>query len=344
MNTDNNFTNNSIDVVVTWVDGSDKNWRDDKIKYSGQETSYNTVDDREERYRNWDNLKYWFRGIEKHAPWVRKIHFVTYGHIPSWLDINNQKLNIVKHSDFIPQEYLPTFNSNAIEMNLNRIEGISGNFVYFNDDVFIIDDISQEYFFQNGKPCDMLALQPVVANPANPVMSHIYINNSLLLCKYFDKRDNIKHHLGNYFKPGYPLMYFVYNFLELAFPLFTGFYTAHGPAPLCKHTIDELWEKEYEALDITSRNRFRDETDISLYVFREWEKLNNRFVPKNILSDFKYFYISKNNRALIDTIKAHKKKVICINDSGSDFDFEVAKEEINRAFEQIFPDKSTYEL
>ena len=46
--------------------------------------------------------------------------------------------------------------------------------------------------FKNGKVCDMLAFQPVVANPKNPVMSHIYMNNSVTLCKYFNKRENVK--------------------------------------------------------------------------------------------------------------------------------------------------------
>lgn len=41
------------------------------------------LDIREERYRDWDNLQYWFRGVEKFAPWVRKIHFVTWGHLRS---------------------------------------------------------------------------------------------------------------------------------------------------------------------------------------------------------------------------------------------------------------------
>ena len=89
----------------------------------------------------------------------------------------------------------------------------------------------------------MLALQPVVANPANPVMSHIFLNNTLVLSKYFNKRENIRHQWRNYFKPGYPPLYFCYNFLELAFPLFSGFYTVHGASPLCRSTYETLWEK-----------------------------------------------------------------------------------------------------
>ncbi|WP_407192009.1 hypothetical protein [Citrobacter freundii] len=41
----------------------------------------------------------------------KKGSLVTCGQIPSWIDTKNKKLNIVFHKDFIPEEYLPTFNS-----------------------------------------------------------------------------------------------------------------------------------------------------------------------------------------------------------------------------------------
>ena len=47
----------------------------------------------------------------------------------------------VKTEEFIPKEYLPTFNSNVIEMNLHRIENLSEKFILFNDDLFILRKI-----------------------------------------------------------------------------------------------------------------------------------------------------------------------------------------------------------
>ena len=40
-------------------------------------------------------------------------------------------------------------------------------------------------FFENGKPVDMLALQPDVANVEDTIMPYIYLNNTMLLAKYF---------------------------------------------------------------------------------------------------------------------------------------------------------------
>ena len=99
-----------IDFVITWVDMDDPKWKKTFAKYSGGiDNSNNSFS--EARFRDHGFLKYWFRGIEKFAPWVRKIHFVTCGQKPEWLDENNPKLHLVNHEDFIPHQFLPCFNS-----------------------------------------------------------------------------------------------------------------------------------------------------------------------------------------------------------------------------------------
>ena len=110
-----------IDFVISWVDGNDKEWQKEREKYIVE----NNNDNSDVRYRNWDNLKYWFRGVEKFAPFVNKIYFITYGHLPEWLNVNNPKLVIVNHKDYIPEKYLPTFNSHTIELILHRIKVLS---------------------------------------------------------------------------------------------------------------------------------------------------------------------------------------------------------------------------
>lgn len=328
-----------IDFVITWVDGSDKAWLQEKSLYDATID----VDNSAERYRDWELLKYWFRGIEKFAPWVRMIHFVTWGHVPKWLSTEHPKLHVVKHEEFIPKEYLPTFNSAVIELYLHKIEGLSDKFVYFNDDFFVINHVKPKDYFKDDKPCDMLAFQPVVANPRNPVMSHIYMNNSVTLCKYFNKRENVKKHPGNYFHLGYPPLYFCYNILEMAFPLYTGFYTVHNPSPFTKATFEEIWAKEKSLLEDMSTHRFRNKNDVSPYLFREWQKLSNQFVPTNVLNSFGYFEVAQDNHKLVNTIKKQKKKMICINDAKLNTDFEHIKKELQDAFEVILPEVSSFE-
>lgn len=116
-----------MDFVQLWVDSNDTEWQAEFKLYA----AINNGDKRDVRYRDWENLKYWFRGIEKFAPWVERVHLVTCGHYPDWLNLNCPKLNFVRHSDFIPSSWLPTFNVNTIELNLHRIKGLAEDFVFF---------------------------------------------------------------------------------------------------------------------------------------------------------------------------------------------------------------------
>ena len=89
-----------VDVVVLWVDGSDPDWLAEKRKYDAKESADSNG---LFRFRDYGLMKYWFRAIEKYMPWVRKIHFVTWGHLPPFLNTANPRLNIVRHQDYMPE-------------------------------------------------------------------------------------------------------------------------------------------------------------------------------------------------------------------------------------------------
>ena len=112
-----------IDFVIPWVDGTDSQWSQKCSRFLPENSALEEC-----RYRDWGLLKYWFRAVECYAPWVRKIHFVTDGQIPDWLNTEHPKLHVVNHGDYIPKEYLPTFSSHTIELNLHRIAGLSEHF------------------------------------------------------------------------------------------------------------------------------------------------------------------------------------------------------------------------
>ncbi len=335
-----------IDFVVTWVDPSDKEWLKKKRSFEkaqGVGTDITTTDNRDVRYRDYGFFKYFFRCIEKNAPWVHRIFLVTDGQIPDFMRASHPKLKVIDHRDFIPEEYLPTFNSSPIELNLHRIPGLSEHFVYFNDDMFLTDAAEPEDFFVEGKPLDMFALQPVVANPDNPVMTRVLQNEALILSKHFDKRSYILHNIPGVFKPGYPVKNFVYNALELAFPRFTGFYNVHGPMNLCKSTFEKLWNLEGEALSATCSNKFRSDSDVPIYVFKDYQKLTGNYHPVNMERDFGYYELSDSNRRLCHDIRKHTHKFICINDPNRDFNVKKARKQVIKAFQSAYPEKSSLE-
>lgn len=332
-----------IDIVVLWVDGADPAWQQEKAQFDSRQHSSVPTDDRIQRYRDFDLMRYWFRGMEQNLDWIGTIYFVTWGHIPDWLDTNHPQLQIINHKDIIPAEYLPVFNSNAIEIFIKNIPNLSEQFLLFNDDMFLMQKTTPTQFFQRGLPKDMLAFQPIVANESDDTMPYVFLNNAMVLAKHFRKREGVKRHPGHYFHIGYPPLYFFYNLMELAFPRYTGFYTVHGPSPLLKSVIEEVWNKEPEVLECTARQRFRSRKDVSQYLFREWAKLTGRFVPYNICKDLGYYNLGEHDAHLYSAIRHRKHLCICINDSNDDIDFNQSKEALHAAFQQAFPVTSSFE-
>jgi len=99
------------------------------------------------RFEDNDELRYSLRSVEKHAPWVRHIFIVTDGQIPSWLNLDDERVTVVPHADiFVNKSHLPTFSSPAIESHLHRIPGLSDWFIYMNDDVLFGRDVWPDDF------------------------------------------------------------------------------------------------------------------------------------------------------------------------------------------------------
>lgn len=330
-----------IDFVVLWVDGNDQQWQKEKEKC----ITTTQDDDRIHRYRDWDNLKYWFRGVEKYAGWVNNVYFVTYGHLPSWLNVNNSKLKIIKHEDFIPKEYLPTFNSNSIELNIHRIKGLNEKFVLFNDDVFVISPTKDTDFFKDGLPCDSAALNVHCVN-SNVGFNYAMYQAIGIVNKYFDFHTSIKKNIKKWitYKNGKYLWRTLYL---LPCPRFPGIYQPHLANSFLKETFDTLWNLEGDILDETCRHRIRNKLDYSQWTMRNYQIANGRFEsrPMRIGSNFLLEGRENNLLEACDYIKKQKGKMISISDEEmTDAEFERNKKKINEAFDSILPKKSSFEI
>lgn len=336
------MTGDEIDFVIIWVDGSDPEWLAEKAKYAPP----SDTDSRPERYRDWNLLPYWFRGVEKFAPWVRKIHFVTWGHIPKWLNTDHPKLNIVRHEDYIPEKYLPTFSSHTIELNLHRIEGLSENFVYFNDDTFITAPVSKEIFFKNDLPCDSAVLNVHCYAPDLPIQM-IAINDAGIINAHYNIKDTIKSSRSKWLNPLYGK--YLMRTIPLMFcPRFPGFYQPHLPSSLKRSVIEDIWKAEPEVLDRTCSNKFRSMYDVNQWLFREWQLAGNRFIPRST-NVGTTFYPDRDGKdefiRAAEYISKKKKKLICINDCQlSDEEFAEYSRILADGFIKSLPDKSDFEV
>ena len=327
-----------VDFVITWVDGTDEEWIKDKEKYSKKrETEANS----QIRFRDWGTLKYWFRAVEKFTPWVNNIFFVTYGHIPDWLNTENPRLKIVKHEDYIPNEYLPTFNANVLEIYMNRIPNLAGKFVYFNDDMFIANYMKKEDFFKDEKVKDMIAFNSVSVKEDNNIAEHLTLNDLEIISKYYNKKTFIKNNLFKVFNLKYGKLN-IKSILLLPWKYFTGIENPHMPTPLFKKTFETIWEREEENFKEMSSNKFRTKNDYNQWLFRYWQLFDAKFIPTST-KKCKFHDLEKDNTKFLDNMKKYKYDMVCINDSDNSLDFEKIKEELVNAFEEFLPEKSSFE-
>ena len=329
-----------IDFVIPWVDGLDPSWQSERAKYSslessGAEAKWNAG---AQRYRDWGVLKYWFRGVDKFAPWVRKIHFVTWGHVPEWLDTTNPRLNIVRHKDYIPEKYLPTFSSHTIELNFHRLPGLARQFVYFNDDMFPVSPLKPTDFFTHGLPRDA-AIESAIHLTQNGIRAEI--DDLYIINANFDKR---KCRRGNFFKWWNPLYKgkLIRSLLSLPYGNFIGFFIEHASVAYLKDTFEEVWAKEGAKLDETCRHKFRTPGDVNQWLMQYWQFASGKFSPRST-SFAKSFEGFDKFDAACEAIAKGKYKVVCWNDSPDIENFEAAKTKLANAFERRLGDKCPFE-
>lgn len=189
-----------IDMVYLWVDGSDENWLERKNAAQekvGKKLPASSV--RPTRWTNHNELLYSLRSTAKFAPWINHIFIVTDNQKPEWLNTENPKISIVDHKEIIPNENLPLFNSNAIEMYLWRIPDLSEHFLYASDDMFFGKEVKPDFFFdEKGNPIVIMKERLRSFNNLNDnsqVTHRLFSIKTARTVKFVYKQLGIKYHL-----------------------------------------------------------------------------------------------------------------------------------------------------
>lgn len=147
---------NYIDAVISWVDGNDPLYQKKLQDFCLNEGINKQTAIEPTRINQSNEIYYCLNSIKRFAPWIRTIYIITNQQTP--LAIKNlQDQNFVKKIKIIDQNDLlkkckitsQVFNSLSIEWLITQIDNLSENFLYLNDDFFIIRDVKPEDFFQN---------------------------------------------------------------------------------------------------------------------------------------------------------------------------------------------------
>ena len=336
-----------IDFVLTWVDGTDPKWIAEKRKYEKYIIESSEEANAECRYRpETEMLRYWFRGVEKFAPWVNKIHFVTCGQKPYWLNGNHKKLNLVNHNDYIPSQYLPTFSSNVIELNLHRLPNLKEQFVLFNDDMYLLQPIRESFYFREGNPVLSADLRYPRYLRYNNWGRFLY-NDYCIVNRCFYIKESIWKNRGKWFnlkelgakRVRQNILCFLAN-RTLPVRIYE-----HVPNPHLKSSLQELWDVCGDIMDNTSKSKFRSDEQVNQYLLCAWNQAKGLFVPIRDEKRGKQFEICPENiERIVAAIKNQQYPQVCLNDSPINTQNDMCIDKICNAFNVILPEKSEFEI
>lgn len=298
--------NGPIDIVVPFLFADKVNWQEEFNKYKYQEGFK-----MENRFRDWGAMKYWLRGVELNSSWINKVFIILFDEkqIPSWLNLNHPKLKIVFHRDYIPKEYIPTFNTVTIEMFIHNIPGLSENFIYCNDDMYFLKKLPKDTFFINNTPVSPLLL---------------YTNKYRLpIHEWFDNIIN--------------------NNIKCISEVLGSVYNCHHPhlfIPMNKTFMQFIWYKcEDKLLKSLSHSKFRNVHNIGFWIFDDIQRITNHAITnKNIFKNSLYFGNSTG-----DFSKCSNKDMFCFNDLDTQKNFEHVKACFLKFLRAKLPNKSSFE-
>lgn len=241
-----------IDAVVTWVDGDDsahKSLRELHMRTRRiRSMKYIPSGQGDRRYKNNNEIEFCLHSIRKYLPWIRNIYLVTDKQTPDFLsdEIKNElNVEIIDHSVIFRgfEWALPTFNSITIESMLYRIPGISGKYIYFNDDFIPVAPSDVSDFFDRGK----------VVLRGKWKSQKIYAGSSILLAAFalrflaaFTKKDRSAHLLA-----------------QMKAARLAGFrkdyiHCPHAPHPVRTETLREFFRENPEILEANIKYKFRN--------------------------------------------------------------------------------------
>lgn len=297
-----------IDVVIAYVDCSDKAWQHEYSKHVA--IPYNPV-----RFRSWDTVRYILRGIDTHMPWVNNIYLIVMSEtqVPEYVDTS--KVKIVYHKDFMPESQLPCFSSNPIEAYIWNIPGLSEKFIYFNDDMIpIMGSDPDDFFTDDGR---VRCTQRINHNP---------------------EIKNIFHQIRkNCTEIAFRAAGLSYNGTDVISQ-------RHGPQALLRSYCEECFDKAQDEIE-GGLTMVRASSNICQYVYTNYmllKRMTDRSEKPASLTyaDFKKCTVEQ----VADAIINPSEKFICINDTSDVGDhYEEYRATITASFETLYPNKSKYE-
>lgn len=300
----------TIDYVMPYLDSSNEAWQKLYKKYANE--NHQSDDENEKRFYTNMFFKFVFRGIEQYMPWINNVFLLVQddSHVPKW--INRNTVKIITHDQFIPKEYLPTFNSCTIECFLHRIPGLSNFFIYGNDDTYIFNPVYPTDFFDNQyMPLNTINKRKAYA------LSYIQFNRMMV-----------------------NMTSLIMNKLCIAYDN-SFFYTPnHVQTSFSKPIFNSIFEQHKDSIQ-NSITKFRDDKNLSQYFFSIYYMLatQNKYIMKHQNKTIRVDLYTQFNKAQQILTTDNDFTLVCLNNNNPTHDIL-----LYHLFNKKFPNISKYEF
>lgn len=303
-----------IDYVVPMVFPDDPQWQRDLRSAGGDLWRDNAV-----RYRSWGTEQLLIQCIRTFLPWVRTIYIILAreSQVQPWMtatvpDVSPSGLKVVFHRDFIPAEFLPTFNSRAIEMFLDRIPGLSDHFLYANDDMIPVAPLAVTDFFRQA-PVPAASPAGLTAPSGSPAW---------FPCQHMEPKDF----------PACPNNFQVaclggLNFVAEEFGLtFTNKWmkNGHSIAPILRQTCRHLWQRGADRI-MASISPFREPKNFNQYIYSWYQHLSGQYIDHTPVCSLQKAH-TDTPAQMAAAILDPQNQIVCINDHEDCRDITVHRE------------------
>ena len=304
-----------IDAVVMWVDGEDPQWlerqraRRAELGFAVEEEAIAAA-----RFRQFDELRYALRSIERYGPWIRNIYLVTDGQRPSWLNEQGTNLRVVDHTEIFPESALPTFNSHALTASIHRIPGLADRFILFNDDIFLGRPVGPGRFFKSNRETRFFMSKSRIEDGPDTDLKASRVHTVDLIEKATGVRPT--------------------NLMK------------HTPVAFNRSFLEELSVEFSEEWERTVNNPFRTASDIVPSLMHHYIGYDRRYTTPG---DIAYGYFGFGTELAFEAIERYRSgtsaEVVCVNDVGTDLDrVPDGAPTVESFLEGELPWKSSYEV
>lgn len=308
-----------MDAVIPYVNGCEKVWREEFNKYSFLgEFPYCF-------FYDWGTLKYVLRGIYTYMPFINNVFLLVSNieQVPQY--VNQEQVKVILHKDFIPEKFLPTFNSSTIEMFLQEIPGLDNEFVYFNDDTIPIAPIALSDLVSFGNPrMNFISNYGRDGSPAQRLIKEsFYAALRLSVVKDLVNTNIIKDPMR-------------YDGLGVSI--------VHGPCVFIRDKMKEVYAMDPENIE-NSITKFRNPRNLNQYMFSDMHYISNTYSSSPL--NLKYVQTNKIHKDITyDSLFQPGYHYLCINDMGriDDLSLEDSTKVICGLLDEYFTTKCKYEL